>query len=294
MDNVIARFVKEYKDDFEKCGIKAESFLESLKKSFDFEKVETFADKDSIMSVITNFGRCTSRLSFDSRKRLTRDFYTILIEEGLVPDSALRYVNSITISDYRRSGFIETNYFKDIEEVFLFFDNIEIAYCKTINWSLIRERVIVLLLWYGFNIDEICDICYSDVDENESSIRGVKISNTSMKIIKQIMEISCIMSFPSLKAKNLVGSKKLVRGVRGEMTPDGIRSLLKQLNKYSIKLGKSFRQPNLMRNGMFCYARNKYKDVKDVRKYFSTKLNQREVKETCQVYALWSNRYWRE
>jgi integrase len=214
-------------------------------------------DMFSMSSLMTNN-------TFNSYKSKINDFMKWMCETGNGTDAPMNQLRDIYFNDINRSEYYSKFYFRDYEDL--------LGYMKAAFTGRGTEfdtfRSAATLIWYGIDVNNLCDILKKDINEDENTVihpvtgKPIKLCEIAMSVLVSYRDAE---SYDSNKFGGTTlryqESEYLFRSYKNAVfSVKQFNSLVTSANKAAADIGKIFRWNRIYLSGLY-YRIHQYEDL---------------------------------
>ena len=163
--SVMDRYIEESTLKMNECSKRQIEVF--LTKFFSFKEDVEYNDLTK-QDLIDMFSELTlmSANSFYTYKSKINDFMKWMKEQGYGSEQVLKNLSDVQFTDINRSGFYNTYYFRDYDDLF---NTIDVVF-KQRGTEFDTFKSAALLVWFGIDIKDVPQILKNDLDEDEGTI----------------------------------------------------------------------------------------------------------------------------
>ncbi len=297
MDSIIKMIETDFGDEIFAANGSHKAFFKKFDKIFD--NGEGYDNIDSILEMFSGErGSGVSKSSFTKKKKMLTLAFKSLYSRSIVSKKELDYVESIQYNDVVDYYSMERYMFENLDDFLRLVDLMEVSKYNKVNNSLITERVIVILMWYGFSYDDMIILKKNDVNLSLCQVNGVDIPKEYFDYINYYALSESEISYNSSRILIYKTSDKLFRSWRSKsVTQQFIVDTLYRFNDNAKRYGKEIYSATIKKNAMFCEIYELEASGRDAFVLIFSKYNNDIVSarttalDTYNLYNQWKRRY---
>ena len=234
---------------------RAEAFCNKIYDVFNEDNPQ-FSDMSHICNLFYGKNLTISKTQYYCRKNLVCMFYDWLKEQGAVDDELVEKVHSLRLKDIALDYELYHYYFKDLDEVLGFVKRVGAMNGMGDYDDLLNLKSLVILIWYGIEFNQVCEIKKSDLNRATQTItycgQTKQFKKEHFDILCRFADLDAHKGFPSQKLQLYKKSPYLMRSaIQSQIKPNNMRKALVRFNAVAVSYGKELSTLCLRRNGIF-------------------------------------------
>ena len=290
---------------------RAELYAEEIGKPL------TSFTKDDYVALFVKSEWTVARGSFSANKSRLFQYLRYQANKFDIVDTELQRslfdLQSMTIQDLQIDSDMDSKYYFASENEFIQYlkDNVPILYTKA--------KIIYILYWYGFTMNQVSDVKLSDFDRTKNSVCGVIMAKETFQYLYSLSKISSFFYTDSIGREYHVAfvdskyvichteraaKKKSNASLDGKVQPKDIPAIVRLPNSYILENKKTdikqFHRLSLAANKLFCdmfqYEQEKSIDIASDTIPYTSSADMPCGKMNSDVYYNFTQRYlqWRK
>lgn len=230
-------------------------FYKTVIEVFDEEHPQ-FQNPDRICKLFYGKSASISKAQYYRKRNLVRMFYDWLYQQGAIDKQVVEDVYSLQLKDVVTDYELSHYYFKDLDDALGFVT--KVGAVKGLNEpnDMLNFKVIVILTWYGAELQELLSIKKSNLDRVNCTVtvgdKVLHLTTEYMNILCRFADIDLHKGFPSQKQQIYVTSQYLMRSSKQScMSPNNVQCAIRRFNTIAADYDHEISVLNLRKNGVF-------------------------------------------
>lgn len=257
-------------------GIASERSMEYFRKVVDDIFDDNFEDEECIERLYYMDSETLSHSKFFKTKKIILEFYSYLLDEGVVDGHTWKYVQSLKYDDVISGYELRRYYFKNLDDVLSYISAMADLVGEADGIELLDVKTIAVLAWHGMRPQQMVEVLKRDVhiDDGSSYIsfggKKMSVDRNGLAVVKRFADTDEYKDFPKGRSFHMRDSFHLMRSCRKEpLEANNVYGIIRRFNEAASKYHRRLNFSCLVKNGIMHRAMESGRGADHIRETIS-------------------------